>query len=108
MGGWRAAVEGGGSRIAIAAEDDFVGEERDPFEGGRVVGGGAPDESVPAVGMAEQLGLAEAANERAGGGVRNERFHFHDSTLAAVLGQRLSKGRFIFASGGVFRSRAGQ
>jgi hypothetical protein len=44
-------------------EHDFMREERRPFKGVGAVGVGAPDQLVLAVGLANQFGVAELADE---------------------------------------------
>ena len=55
-------------------EDDFMGEEGNPLEGGGAVGGSAADEFVLAVGPSDESGLAELMNNAAGEALENQVF----------------------------------
>ena len=59
------------------AEHDFVGEQGGPLKGGGTVGIGAAKEFVLAVGLADQCGIAELADDLAAAAVRKEMFQFH-------------------------------
>ena len=72
------------------AEDDLVGEERDPFEGFHTVGGGAADELVLTVAKFDEPGGAELLNGAAGVTRSDQMIQFHASSLRGWVGQRLS------------------
>jgi hypothetical protein len=55
-------------------EYDFVGEERDPFEGGGAVVVGAANQFVLAIGDFYQSGLAELADEAGAETLENDVF----------------------------------
>ena len=59
------------------AEHDFVGEQGGPLKGGGTVGIGAAKRFVLAVGLADQSGVAELANDPAAATMRKEMFQFH-------------------------------
>ena len=71
-------------------EDDLVGEEGDPFEGVRAVGGGAANEFVLAVAMFDEPGGAELLDNLAGDACRCEMIQFHALRLWEGVGQWLS------------------
>ena len=58
-------------------EHDFMREERRPFKGVGAVGVGAADKLVLAIGLANQFGAAELADNLAAAALRDDVFQFH-------------------------------
>jgi hypothetical protein len=58
-------------------EHDFMGEERRPFKGVGTVSVGAADQLVLAVGLANQFGVAELADNLVAVALRDDVFQFH-------------------------------
>ena len=58
-------------------EDDFVGEDRRPFEGGGAIGVSTADEFMLPVGQADEAGFAELADEVVALPLGNQIFQFH-------------------------------
>ena len=57
-------------------EHDFMREERRPFKGVGAVGVGAADKLVLAIGLANQLGVAELADDLAAVALGDDVFQF--------------------------------
>ena len=62
-------------------EHNFMGEQRGPFIGGGTVGIGAAEEFMLAVGPANQLGVAELADDMVAVALRDEVYQFHTLQL---------------------------
>ena len=73
---WRGR-QGGLAFAEEMREHDFMGEERRPFKGGGAVSIGAAEEFVLAVGLANQFGVAELADDLAAVALGDDVFQFH-------------------------------
>ena len=74
----RLARAGAGVILAVkVCEHDFMCEERRPFKGVGAVGVGAADKLVLAVGLANQFGVAELADDLAAVVLWDDVFQFH-------------------------------
>jgi hypothetical protein len=70
--------------VVKVREHDFMREERRPFNGFGAVGVVAADKLVQAVGLADQFGVAEMADDLAAVALRDDVFQFHTQPRYAM------------------------